>query len=333
MQENIVQLALEKLKAVTDIHGTFTAIKENNTDGVLELLIDNKKEILTVLVRKELRNHQLNAIYEIAKLYNNKLIVIAENIFPRIKQELKQLGVAYLDIAGNTFLKTKDNFVYIEGLKAEKTGKEKTGRAFKTAGLKLIYHILTDNDLINKPQRTIAETTDIAVGNVNYILKELKDMNFLLRKNKKEYKIVNQKELFLKWINEFNDNLKTKLHIGNFRFLDNDNYINWKNIELKIDLTLWGGEPAAAILTKHLLPEIYTIYTDEKRENLIKNYRLIPDPNGDVQLYQKFWNTINDNKESTAPPLLVYADLINTSNRRNVETANMIYDEYLQNKF
>lgn len=333
MQENIVQIALEKLKAVTGIDGTFTTLKANKTDGVLEFLIENKKEVFTVVIKKELRNHQLKAIEDTAKMCNNKLIVIAENIFPKIKQELKQLGVAYLDIAGNIFLNTKNHYVLIDGLKTERIGKDKTSRAFKAAGLKLIYHILIDNDLINQPQLIIAKKTEIAVGNVNYILKELREMNFLLSKNKNEYKIANQKELFLKWATEYDNNLKNKLHIGNFRFLDKDNYINWKNIELKNGKTLWGGESAGTILTEYLLPEIFTIYTDENRDNIIKNYRLIPDPKGDVKLYQKFWKNINDENENTVNPILVYADLINTSNRRNIETANMIFDEYLQNKF
>ncbi len=30
----------------------------------------------------------------------------------------------------------------------------------------------------------------------------------------------------------------------------------------------------------------------------------------------------------TAPPLIVYADLMNTDDSRNIEVANMIYEQY-----
>ena len=74
-----------------------------------------------------------------------------------------------------------------------------------------------------------------------------------------------------------------------------------------------------------------TLYTTETRNDLIKNYRLIPDEKGNVKAYQKFWqyDEVNDN---VVPPLLVYADLINTNDRRCTETAQKIYDEFLQNK-
>jgi hypothetical protein len=63
----------------------------------------------------------------------------------------------------------------------------------------------------------------------------------------------------------------------------------------------------------------------------MKKWRLIPDPAGKVQLYEKFWNNNTDQKY--APEILVYADLILTNDPRCIETAQMIYDKYLANEF
>jgi hypothetical protein len=57
-----------------------------------------------------------------------------------------------------------------------------------------------------------------------------------------------------------------------------------------------------------------------------------------LQAYQKFWqfNDVHDNPRlpngMVVPPLLVYTDLMNKGDRRCTETAQKIYDEFLQNK-
>ena len=103
----------------------------------------------------------------------------------------------------------------------------------------------------------------------------------------------------------------------------------WKDLELDTTKTVWGGEPAGDLLTNYLKPEEFTLYTDESRTELIRNYRLIPDDKGRIEIYEKFWKD-NGSKQETAPPLIVYADLMGNSDRRSIETAQKIYDEYLQ---
>ncbi|MBS1633282.1 MAG: hypothetical protein JST10_11995, partial [Bacteroidetes bacterium] len=74
-----------------------------------------------------------------------------------------------------------------------------------------------------------------------------------------------------------------------------------------------------------------TLYTIENRNELIKNYRLIPYEKGNIKVYKKFWH-LDDGPAQTVPPLLIYADLMNTNDRRCIETAQKIYDRFLQNK-
>jgi hypothetical protein len=125
--------------------------------------------------------------------------------------------------------------------------------------------------------------------------------------------------------------LKPTLGVGSFRFLKQEDFHNWKNLPLKSGKTWWGGEPAADLYTNYLKPEILTLYTLESRSELVKHYRLIPDPNGHVQVYQRFWkkDEVND---VMVPPLLIYADLMNTGDRRCIEAGEKIYNELLQDK-
>ena len=52
---------------------------------------------------------------------------------------------------------------------------------------------------------------------------------------------------------------------------------------------------------------------------------------GDTEILDAFWNPELDRTEKPiAPPLLVYADLMMTGDTRNLETAKILYEQYLQ---
>jgi hypothetical protein len=65
--------------------------------------------------------------------------------------------------------------------------------------------------------------------------------------------------------------------------------------------------------------------------DLIKRLRIVPDDQGDIDIYKKFWNN-NPNENIAVSPVLVYADLVNTGNKRNIETGNRILNEYIQDQ-
>jgi hypothetical protein len=165
------------------------------------------------------------------------------------------------------------------------------------------------------------------LGNINYIYNGLKDLGFLIRKNKDTYLLTRKKELLEKWMGAYEEKLKPSLKIGNFRFAKENDFANWKNLDIQPEKTCWGGEAAADLLTDYLRPAELMLYTRESRSELMKNYRLIPDQEGPVSIYQKFWH---QPEAITAPPLLVYADLMNTHDKRSLETAEKVYDKFLR---
>lgn len=336
MEEKIVHTALENLQLHTGIEGLYTPNNKKGLDGEVRLLFQKEqdikiegKEIFNVEIRREIRNHQLKQIKDWAET-NKNFLLIAETIFPKIKEELRKNGIGYLDTAGNIFLKTAKHHVWIEGHKKEKLQTNKKNRAFTATGLKVIYLFLLDEKLLNQPQRIIAEVAEVALGNINYIINGLKQNKFLIETDKKKFQLINKDELLQKWINGFEEKLKPTLHIGNYRFIKNEDERNWMKLNLKTNHTFWGGEPAGAIITKYLTPEIFTIYTDETRNNFIKNYHFVPEPKGNIKVYRKFWNENITFNGTTVNPILAYTDLINTGNTRCIETAKIIYGKYIK---
>jgi hypothetical protein len=61
--------------------------------------------------------------------------------------------------------------------------------------------------------------------------------------------------------------------------------------------------------------------------DLIKKYKLMPDKYGEIEVLDMFWEQVD---EKTAPPLLVYVDLKLEGGKRNNETAEKIYHEYIE---
>ena len=137
---------------------------------------------------------------------------------------------------------------------------------------------------------------------------------------------------------DYPEKLKLKLFLGRYQAKERN---WWKNADVEKHHALWGGEVAAAIITRYLKPYTVTIYTPEIPPLLLFENQLKKDLDGDVEVLKKFWKPDlnfeeqNDRKEhgACAPYLLVYADLIATADQRNIETAKIIYDEYLHRYF
>jgi hypothetical protein len=62
---------------------------------------------------------------------------------------------------------------------------------------------------------------------------------------------------------------------------------------------------------------------------MITEAGLLPDANGSITVYKPFWKQ-EENISNTVPPLLMYAQLMYDGNDRNLETAKMIFDEYIK---
>jgi hypothetical protein len=316
---DLVDIAIANLEDATGLEARWE--EGNHEDGTLLITNEGREIRLYAKVKEHLRLHQINLILRERK----PEIVIAQKIYNKEKEILKAEHIGYIEANGNMEIKKNGLFLLIETKKTEKASKEKGNRAFTKTGLKVIFQLLENKELVNEAQREIARKANVALGNIPLVLNGLVETGFLLKKNKNQYVWEDRDALLRRWIAAYEVTLKPQLYLGAFKFT-----INWEEIQLDKPLTLWGGEPAADLLTNHLRPEKYMLYTQENRNTLITKYRIRPDTNGEIKVYKQFWN--QDENMKTAPPFLVYADLQLEGGKRNLETANMIYDEYIKPK-
>jgi hypothetical protein len=272
----------------------------------------------------------LSQLQQLKEQSDLPLIVIADFISKNAAEALKGVGINYIDTAGNAFIKHKDLVLLIEGQKKVKKEKTNQSRAFQEAGLKILFHFLSNQEHLQNPYRTISEKANVSLGSVSHIMAELEDLNFLLKTKDKRI-LKNKKELLERWIVEYNAILRPRIVRKRMRFINDDDKRNCRNINTQNEngVILWGGESGGSLPTDNLRPEKFTVFTDLELPEVAKALRLVPDEIGEVEVLQKFWNT-NFENTNVAPALLVYADLINSGFSRIFETAKQIRGHELQ---
>jgi hypothetical protein len=256
------------------------------------------------------------------------LLLVAKYVNPVMTKELMDNGIEFIDTAGNAFINQPPIYIFVKGNRQPETLGQTQNRAFRPTGLKIIYALLCNPGLENRPFREITAKADVALGTVGWVKRDLKELGFLMDMGGRGYKLLQKDKLLQRWITAYTEHLRPKQILGHYR---GEHFDWWRNKQLDFLKAKWGGEVAAAKLTKYLHPEIITIYTkDEYLNQLLFECKLKKDPAGEVEILDKFWDyEVNLEYKDLVHPILIYADLIATGNQRNIETAKMIYEDYI----
>ena len=277
-------------------------------------------------------NTIVNHLQKYMAIENRPVLLVAKYINPNMFDKLVGLGLNILDCAGNCHIRYMNGNIPVFHLinKGEKNvfANEKAYPVFQDAGIKVIFYLLQDKNNINKAYREIQENTGVALGTVKNVIDELVTRNFILVTDKGRI-LKNRKALLDLWVENYNQVLKPKLLIGRMAFRTNEQRNKWKTMELPEGMC-WGGESAANMIDNYLEPGAFDIYTDVPTAYLMKTGFVKQDTNGEIKVYQKFWQWETENH--LAPLILIYADLMGSNNSRCLEAANRLM-EYGFNDF
>lgn len=316
------------------LHKELNTNGNNKADAIVELRMGDQKTTFWVEVKNEIREQNLARLLNQVKYKPGEWLLVCQYIPKPLKEILKKQGINYLEAAGNCFIRNEGIFFYINDKAVTAERQPKEGKLWNQAGLKFLFGILINPELINAPYRQIAKATQVALGNIGPFIEELKQEGFLKEgmKNAVPFLFIEHKEILQnKWTELFNTVLRPKLKEGKFRFVDPNKQRQWQ--EIQANKFYWGGEAAGAVLTGFLEPEILTAYTKLPAVELMKELRLVPDKNGNVEIMHIFWETpmmeFLDGKTRAVPPLLAYAELVTSLDSRNRETAERIKQQYL----
>jgi hypothetical protein len=334
-EEEILRQAIEAVRknipAQTEI-GTLAAEKAPEgllrADRLLRIVAQGRELLYHAEIKRAVTKTNRLLLLMGKERLPHPLLIITKYINPQMAEQLRADGMEFIDAAGNAFLNQPPLYLFIKGNRPPDTPKQgRTKRLFKPAGLRMIFALLCNPGLENRTFRDIAAKAGVSLGTVDWIIRELKELGFLVVMGKEKYKLIRKDVLLQRWVAAYPEQLKPAQTLGRYR-----GELGWwqqKNLDpLKAQ---WGGEVAAARMTDYLSPQIVTIYTTAlELDRLLIDNRLRKDADGDVEFLERFWKTDKMRPDDEwVHPILVYADLLATGNQRNIETARMIYEQHI----
>src|SRR5690554_48936 len=100
MKEEVIHTAIDNFQKTTGLVAFWKM--DVPLDGTIQIEVPNNKLRFTIEYKTEVRPHQVNQLEKRNAEYKNFLIV-ANRIFPKVKEELRRQGIAYLEASGNAY--------------------------------------------------------------------------------------------------------------------------------------------------------------------------------------------------------------------------------------
>ena len=337
-EANILKAAI---RVFTDVTGAAVKVqgmevKEDNKriDAIIQVTFRNGKQQFYVELKGETRQIILNSLLTQFGKEKEKWLLVAQYIPGPLKEELRKNGINYLEASGNCYINTDNIYFYINDKEVKPVRQTSENRLWKASGLKLLFVLIQDPQLVEAPYRHLSDIAGIALGSLSPLMNELKQEGYLKQKHSggKEV-LVNRSRLLTRWVERYPLILRPKLILGSFRFLTTPLNEEWKRVNH--EGIYWGGEPAGDLYTNHLVPEEYMIYTSRQANEIVKLLKIVPDEKGNITVLQKFWRDWPGSKsiQGAVPPLLAYADLISGNDSREWEISEKIKLDYLDGEF
>src|SRR3990170_4270570 len=324
MDRTLLDAALTRLAAwglAAEIVTLEPMLGRGRVDALVRIRRGGQEILYAVEIKRGLRPATLGGVLLQLERQGDIALLVADHVTPPLAQELKTRGVAFIDAAGNAYLDRPPLFNWVKGEKplTRLEAPRETGRAFRASGLRVLFTLLCDPALVDRPYREIAQRAGVAHGTVGWVMAEMPKIGYVAQVGGKR-RLMQPERLLQQWVDAYARTLRPKLLLGRYRAETLD---WWATLDpLNYGLVL-GGEAAAARLTKILRPGTLTFYGPKAEPRLLLDRRLKPDPAGNVEFLKRFWAFENDPLE-IAPAVLVYADLLATGDARCLEAAKQL---------
>jgi len=313
-------------------------LREKGIDAHIEIEFKNEHGHFGVEIKSLLKRPLPVYLYQLSRSSDEPLMVMSAYINPSIAADLRSAGIQYIDVAGNAFLQIGD-CIHIE-VKGKKSGypvQEVSGSLFQPKLMQLLAIFIIDPAAVNQTVRTLAKRAGLSKDRVSVALRLLKEKGWLIQSGKTEYRLTGKRELFDQWLMNYGERLRPKLILGTYKIPPSIEM----HLEEKLS-TMFDEQPGSYALTGSLganrLLHYYRGKTMEifvlpgMTDSIRKELKLIPSRESNVTLLNLFSSEIIFRQDDTAVahPLFIYAELLYHGGERERETAQMIYDQFLQ---
>lgn len=308
-------------------------VSEQLSENTAVISINNgaDKLLYQVFIQSWAPQKDITTLIAQLKALPGKPVLFADFVNPVMADKLRQRSIAFVDCAGNLSLKRDGFNFYVKGKKLSRlSGKRVRGRAFNSAGLKLIFAMFNQPQFLNASYRDISNKVNIALGSVGPVIDDLYASGYILDEG--ERKLVNKKRLYERWVDGYLEKLRPKQIMACYRLADSHMDKDWwqKADPAKFQ-GVWGGEVVVAKSTPFMVPEKFSLYflSEAKHRDFANYYGLVEDDDGDICVYKAFWapSYAGDENEDNLSPMIVYADIVDSINPGSWDVAKTFYGE------
>ncbi|WP_322045096.1 type IV toxin-antitoxin system AbiEi family antitoxin [Paraburkholderia sp. J67] len=327
----LIEAAAQAFSAVAGIETRVSAPPPGTDyDGVVAFELAPRISRLARVVPSIDRQERLAAATATDRMQDsNGFLLVTSYLTPALVDACRALGIDAIDASGNAFLREQSNLILISGRpRATVAGHARRG-LWSRRSLQVILALLVKPALLDQGRREIADFAKVSLGTAQSTLQTLLQRRDLIQRSDGSMAIADYGRLLDEWVTLYPSLLRQAQQLGRYRAAEPD---WWRAMPSGHAAWMFGGEPAAARMTQYLKPEMITVYSEKglPRE-LMTRARLRPDPAGNVEIL-----TAPVKLEPTAGladdliyPALVYADLVASADSRNLETARLIRNQYL----
>ena len=326
--------AVQGLGVVVEIVQRNPQLGRARADALVRVTHGGQEVLYAVEVRRTLHPATLGAALQQLERLGQQAMLVTDYVTPALADELKARHIAFLDTAGNAYFEQPPLLIWVKGQKpAAKPATQTAGRAFQPTGLQVLFTLLCNPQAVNRPYRELAEMAGVAHGTVGSVIPDLQQLGYVrdLKGKRGTRRLFELERLLDEWATTYARVLRPRTLLGRYYVPTLE---GWKDWPLAEHGALWGGEPAAAVLTDYLRPGVLTLYAEKVPGLLAARQKFMKEPapghTAVVEVRKRFWSFPGDPRHNNlVPPLLVYADLLATGDARCIETAKMIYDAYV----
>lgn len=250
---------------------------------------------------------------------NEPLFLVGHRVTERSAEILRDRGIRYLDGGGNAHISFDGVLLDVRGRKplafeSEHATRHRGGtNLMSPKRAQMIFAILSWEHMLREPVRMLARTARVSLGQAQKTLDLLTHLGFL--DENRRMLSSRREQLLEQWVQAYPAGLGSKqLSLS----MSGD-----PSLPVDSDSALVvSGESAVG---EALRPETLTLYSSKPPADLIRARRWRREeerPN--IFLKEQFWEdpgASNQIATTTAPPLLIYADLLATRDSRQVEIA------------
>jgi hypothetical protein len=245
--------------------------------------------------------------------------ILAQASVPRGRgAQYRSQGVNYIDSGGNAFLRFPGFTVHVEGRRPRvgAAGPSTASASATPTGLRVTFALLIQPDAADVSYHKLADLTGASTGSVANTISDLRQRGHIVELGRTR-RLVDTDRLARNWVTGYTRDLAPRLKQLQLGGPGPGWWIReWRNPD-----GILAGGVALAKMGGNLRPDHTVVYGQPPWRSIRRDARLTRDGGDPVTLREQFWSTELLGEQRLVPPLLAYADALNSGDPRETEVA------------